>query len=239
MDRSFKICSSEKQKDIEMEQLRILLLKNNYPKQIIEREFNKFLERKSKQIEDKLIDDEIKIKYLSLPYINDKTEITSIKIQKLIKQYYPKIKLRVAFKSPSHLGDNFPFKDKVVDPSKQSLVVYHIKCMDCDNDYIGKSEQILSNRIEQHLTDKNSHVYQHIKTEQHRMDFENIEILDHASNDRKLQYKEMLYIRKLNPTLNRQMNSELFTFVIRNSKKDSDFTTDIQKYLNKNKNTRK
>ena len=71
------------------------------------------------------------------------------------------------------------------------------------------------------------------------MDFENIEILDHASNDRKLQYKEMLYIRKLNPTLNRQMNSELFTFVIRNSKKDSDFTTDIQKYLNKNKNTRK
>ena len=132
----------------------------------------------SKQIEDKLIDDEIKIKYLSLTYINEKTEITSIKIQKLIKQYYPKIKLRVAFKSPSHLGDNFPFKDKVIDPSKQSLVVYHIKCKDCDNDYIGKSEQILSNRIEQHLTDKNSHVFQHIKTEKHRMDFENIEILD-------------------------------------------------------------
>ena len=240
LDRSFKICSSERQKDIEMEQLRILLLKNNYPKQIIEKEFNKFLEKKSKQIEDKLIDDEIKIKYLSLTYINDKTEITSIKIQKLIKQYYPKIKLRVAFKSPSHLGDNFPFKDKVIDPSKQSLVVYHIKCKDCDNDYIGKSEQILSNRIEQHLTDKNSHVFQHIKEEKHRMDFENIEILDRASNDRKLQYKEMLYIRKLNPTLNRQMNSDLFTFVIRNSKNDSDFTSDIQKYLNKNKkNTRK
>ena len=96
------------------------------------------------------------------------------------------------------------------------------------------------NRIEQHLTDKNSHVFQHIKEEKHRMDFENIEILDRASNDRKLQYKEMLYIRKLNPTLNRQMNSDLFTFVIRNSKNDSDFTSDIQKYLNKNKkNTRK
>ena len=51
LDRSFKICSSERQKDIEMEQLRILLLKNNYPKQIIEKEFNKFLEKKSKQIE--------------------------------------------------------------------------------------------------------------------------------------------------------------------------------------------
>ena len=111
--------------------------------------------------------------------------------------------------------------------------------MDCENDFIGKSEQILSNRIHQHMTDVKSHVHQHMKTEKHRMDFENIEILDRASNDRKLQYKEMLYIRKLNPTLNRQMNSELFTFVIRNSKKDSDFTNDIQKYLNKNKNTKK
>jgi len=41
----------------------------------------------------------------------------------------------------------------------------------------------------------------------------------------------MLYIRKLNPSLNRQMNSELFSFVIRNAKKDSDITRDIQKYL--------
>ena len=66
-----------------------------------------------------------------------------------------------------------------------------------------------------------------------------IRVCYQLANDLKLQYKEMLYIRKLNPTLNRQMNSELFTFVIRNSKKDSDFTSDNQKYLNKNKNTRK
>ena len=32
------------------------------------------------------------------------------------------------------------------------------------------------------------------------------------------------------------MNSELFKFVIRNLKKYCDFTNDIQKYLNKNKN---
>ena len=34
LDRSYKICSSEKQKEIEMAQLRLLLLKNNYPIQI-------------------------------------------------------------------------------------------------------------------------------------------------------------------------------------------------------------
>ena len=70
-------------------------------------------------------------------------------------------------------------------------------------------------------------------------DFENIVILDRASNALKLQYKEMLYIRKLNPSLNRQMNSELFSFVIRNAIKDSDITKDIQKYLKSNKNEKR
>lgn len=241
LDRSYKICSSEKQKEIEMAQLRLLLLKNNYPIQIIEREFKRFINAKSKELDNKLIDDEIKIKYLSLPYINDKTEVISTKIKDLVKQYYPKIHLRVAFKSPAQLGDHFPFKDKVNDPSKQSFVVYHAKCMDCENDYIGMTTQILNERIHEHLTDKDSHIYQHIHASQpkHRMDFENIVILDRASNALKLQYKEMLYIRKLNPSLNRQMNSELFSFVIRNAIKDSDITKDIQKYLKSNKNEKR
>ena len=240
-DHSYKICSSEKQKEIEMAQLRLLLLKNNYPIQIIEREFKRFKNAKSKELDNKLIDDEIKIKYLSLPYINDKTEVISTKIKDLVKQYYPKIHLRVAFKSPAQLGDHFPFKDKVNDPSKQSFVVYHAKCMDCENDYIGMTTQILNERIHEHLTDKDSHIYQHIHASQpkHRMDFENIVILDRASNALKLQYKEMLYIRKLNPSLNRQMNSELFSFVIRNAIKDSDITKDIQKYLKSNKNEKR
>ena len=113
--------------------------------------------------------------------------------------------------------------------------------MDCENDYIGMTTQILNERIHEHLTDKDSHIYQHIHASQpkHRMDFENIVILDRASNDLKLQYKEMLYIRKLNPSLNRQMNSELFSFVIRNAIKDSDITKDIQKYLKSNKNEKR
>ena len=62
-----------------MAQLRILLLKNNYPNQVIEREFNKFKELKSKLNLDKIIDNEIKLKYLSLPYLNDKSELISVK----------------------------------------------------------------------------------------------------------------------------------------------------------------
>jgi hypothetical protein len=35
------------------------------------------------------------------------------------------------------------------------------------------------------------------------------------------------------------MNSELFSFVIRNAIKDSDITKDIQKYLKSNKNEKR
>ena len=87
------------------------------------------------------------------------------------------------------------------------------------------------------MSDPNSHVYQHEKETGHKMDFDNIKILDRASNDLKLQYKEMLYIRKLN-----QMNSELFSLIIRNVKQDDSITKDIQKYLKKasnGKNTKK
>jgi hypothetical protein len=82
LDRSYKICSNETQKQIEMAQLRIILLKNNYPLQIIEKEFNKFVELKSRLEANKLIDDEIKLKYLSLPYINDNSEVIANKIKK-------------------------------------------------------------------------------------------------------------------------------------------------------------
>ena len=70
--------------------------------------------------------------------------------------------------------------------------------------------------------------YQHHIQEGHEMDFDNVKILDRASNDLKLQYKEMLYIRKLNPSLNKQTNSELFTLIIRNIQQENSITRDFQ-----------
>ena len=92
-----------------------------------------------------------------------------------------------------------------------------------------------------HQTDKNSHVYEHHSKPGHEIDFENVEILDRADTVRKLEYKEMLYIRKLKPTINKQTEGELFTLIIRNVKLESSMERDIQKYLKKpnNKNFKK
>jgi hypothetical protein len=240
LDRSFKICSNNQQKIIEMEELRELLIKNNYPQQVIDKEFEKFEKYKMLNV-DKIPNPNEKIKYLSIPFINDKSEIIGRKIQEAVKEHFTNINLRVAFKSPATLGSHFPFKDKVIDPSKLSMVVYHLKCKNCKADYIGQTKRICDVRMKDHQTDKNSHVYEHHNIPGHEIDFENVEILDRADTIRKLEYKEMLYIRKYKPTINKQTEGELFTLIIRNVKLESSIERDIQKYLKKpnNKNFKK
>ncbi len=45
-----------------------------------------------------------------------------------------------------------------------------------------------------------------------------MKILDRADTVRKLEYKEMLYVRKHKLRINKQTESELFTSIIRNVK---------------------
>ena len=93
-----------------------------------------------------------------------------------------------------------------------------------------------------HQTDNYSHVFERHNMPGHEIDFENDEILDRADTVRKLEYKEMLYIRKHKPTISKQTEGELFTLIIRNVKLDTSMERDVQKYLNKkpkNKNCNK
>ena len=120
-----------------MEELRNPLLKNNYPSQIIDIGLERFHKFKKLNVDKQSNPDE-KIKYLSLPYINDKSEIISRKIQSTVKDNFQKNNLRFALKSPATLGSHFPLIDKVVDPKKLTCIVYQLKCKNCDASYVGK-----------------------------------------------------------------------------------------------------
>ena len=178
--------------------------------------------------------------------MNDKCEKITKNISKLVSQYFHKTKLIVAFKAPAEIGHSFPFKDKIKDKLKQSLVVYQINCKQCEATYIGKTVRILSIRINEHTKLDTSAVKRHKDETKHSIDYENPVILDRANNDLKLCYKEMLHIRQSRPTLNKQEESELFTLIIRNTHQKNSITRDIQKYVgtnkikkNKNKKSRK
>ena len=57
---------------------------------------------------------------MSIPFINSKSETIG---RKIVKEYFPNVSLRVAFKAPATLESHFPYKDKVTDPSKLFLQI--------------------------------------------------------------------------------------------------------------------
>jgi hypothetical protein len=176
----------------------------------------------------------INIKYLSLPYINTKCDDIARKLSDLVKTSCKDTILRVAFKAPREISNLFPFKDRPDTIQSQSLVVYHIKCLDCEADYIGKTKRIFNLRLDDHET-KETALSKHSTSfnPPHRIDHDNLKIIDRASNDTKLVWKEMLHIWKLQPSLNKQMNQELFTFIIPKALKPDDKLRDGENYFTK------
>ena len=85
--------------------------------------------------------------------------------------------------------------------------------------------------MDDHENDPKSHVNEHHSLPGHEIDFDGVEILDRANTIKKLELKEMLYIRKFNPTLNKQLESELFTLILRNVKLVNSITSDALKRI--------
>ena len=90
-----------------------------------------------------------------------------------------------------------------------SKVVYNLKYETCGATYIGKTQSLPSKRINQHKTDNESAVKQHLtdKTD-HFFDFTKIEVIDHADTDLKLKLIELQHIIKEKPILNCQLNPQ-------------------------------
>ena len=105
----------------------------------------------------------------------------------------------------------------------------------CSANYIGKTLRNLNKRNDEH-TNGDSAISQHCKNQDHKFDFENVEILDRADRQWQTTPVKMLHIRNLAPTLNVQDDSTLFTLIIRNAQKKTDKTNDKQKYVSKKSN---
>ena len=90
---------------------------------------------------------------------------------------YTQVDFNVAFNAPKTISDLFPFKDRIRDAELQSLNVYKINCKTCNTEYIGKTERILINRMEEHAKSNKSAFYQRtVDNHGHEMDYENIKV---------------------------------------------------------------
>ena len=152
LNRIEGICSDPETRSLETARTKSILLKNNYPSHVLDKEIEKFVENKKKfeSNTNKFIDSNNYEKgatdvprraiYIKLPYSGPNCEPFGEKLKKLVEKTFGSVNLRIAFTAPSDLSKNF----KIIEVEKQSLVVYHIKCSECSADYIGKTERILA-----------------------------------------------------------------------------------------------
>ena len=61
------------------------------------------------------------------------------------------------------------------------MVIYSIKCAQCNAEYIGKTDRILSIRISEHKKVENSACFQHSQTTGYVMDYEKVQVIDATS----------------------------------------------------------
>jgi hypothetical protein len=119
LNRAWKICSDKDERFIEAKRIRAVLLRNNYPEHVLDVEIVKFIRNRAK-VENLVVDGMVgdytvpKVqRFISLPYVNKKSEEFGRRLRKLVNTTFPLFDLRVAFKATLEIGKLFSFKDKV------------------------------------------------------------------------------------------------------------------------------
>lgn len=140
-ERIWRIVSDQEERLVEIEKLKTILLRNEYPLEVIDNSISRFLERKAQQAVQQEPEKEIK-RFLKLPYVGRKCEDFAFRLKKTVNEYFPQVEFNVAFQAPMTIGKLFPFKDNIKKMEERSLVVYSIKCKTFGVEYIDKTERI-------------------------------------------------------------------------------------------------
>jgi hypothetical protein len=109
-NRIWRIFSTQVLRNEEVKRLKIILLKHEYPENIIYQTINKYISRITLPNQPKF-QKETK-RFIVLPLVNKKAEDFAVRLQSLVEESYPQVDFNVAFKLPKTIGSLFPFKDQ-------------------------------------------------------------------------------------------------------------------------------
>ena len=146
--------------------------------------------------------------YFSLPYVGKFSDQVKNKINNLVKKFCKEnTNIKLIFTS-CKVGKHFSCKDNI-SFDLRSMIVYKFSCLGCSSTYIGETSRHLCTRIDEHIkTDKNSHVYKHLHSNENcflSFKKECFSILDSANSIFDLKIKEALHINWEKPDLNAQI----------------------------------
>ena len=158
-----------------------------------------------------------------LPDLGNNSSITNKRLNRCISKRFKFFKLKTIFAASNRLNNYSRFKDRVP-VTLQSNFVYKFKCGSCTASYYGKTYRHMKVRVSEHQgvsprTGKrvkgtlSTSVRDHMLDCDHRVAWEDFSIIGRESNHYLLETKESLFIKRDNPSLNRNKYSqELFLF---------------------------
>ena len=216
--RVFMICSNYESIITEIENLKIIWLKNAFPMRVIDRLIRNFFDKIF--IKKKVVLTASKKKLiLSLDYLGKHSLELKKRLERIINEQIPFCKINVVFSSKNKLRNFFSFKDKVP-MNLKSLVLYKFTCSDCNITYIGKTCRHFQVRFSEHLgiskttnlplkynKKSSTAVRDHIHFCEHHNTVDCFKIIGSAKNDYHLKIKESLNIHRENPLLNKTVKS--------------------------------
>lgn len=153
IQRAINICSTYTLLAEELDRIRDICHKNDYPKDFVDIRIGIGL---SKHLESKPNGQNLPVAgcdkrrlFVEIPYVGQQTDLLKKKINLLTSKNRPDLDVRFIVKPPPSVKTNFRLKDPI--PKRlQSDVVYAIKCKDCGECYVGKTERQCERRLREH-----------------------------------------------------------------------------------------
>ena len=149
LHRSFSICCDFKTFHFEIDHLKTILIKNNYPLNFIDSCIKSFL---NKLYTPKVVVPNVPKRnvFVKLPFLGSISFQIQKKLQKLFSDKLTSCNLKIVFTSTVRVKSFFTFKDKLPKMLLSGLV-YQYKCGGCNAIYYGKTKSHFKVRICEHL----------------------------------------------------------------------------------------
>ena len=212
--RAFRICSDYDKLHVEIEALKKIWQKNNYPLHVIDKCIYKFLDKLfTKPLRNRDVSAKKEV-IISLMYLGHISVQVKKRLRNIVHSCCPDIKLNVVFTSNNRLRNSFHFKD-ILPNELKSFILYKFTCGTCNGTYLGETERHFIVRSYEHLglslfTEKEfsynekaaTAVRKHCCVNKHYSSFNDFKIVGQAGNKFYLKLKECLLIFKQKPTMN-------------------------------------
>ena len=203
--RCFSLCSDFIKFHHEIDKLKIILYKNSYPRDLIDKCIKEFLD-KIQTPKPAVSTVPKKQLIITLPDLGKLSVQICTRINRIMKNKLPYCNFQFVFQSKCKISNFFTFKDKITSVLR-SGIVYKFQCGSCNATYYGKTKPHFKVRMCEHLGtsaltgkrvkgDDDSAIKEQLLFCNHTPDFEDFSILATNNNDFKVMLIESLLINR-------------------------------------------